>query len=99
MSPRVARNRRRLGLAVILLGVAGFGILSVITESGGGIPDSVYMVAFLGCILTAAIQADAARWRRHRRVQQLHRRLEQRARLQDPEGYQRWAEGNREVSP
>lgn len=95
MSPRVARNRRRAALALILLVVAGFGVLSVLTARGGGIPDSIYMVAFLGCILTAALQADAARWRRHRRIQSLHRQLEQRARRQDPEAFRRWEEGRR----
>lgn len=80
MSPRVVRNRRRLQLlaAVVLFTLAGVAVLNAISSDGGGIPDSVYLVAFMGCLLTGALYADVSGARRLRRARQLHRVLEAR---------------------
>lgn len=78
-----------------LLALAGYLVLGALALQGHQIPNGVYLAAFVACVLAAAGYGDASRWRRHRRIQQLHRRLEARARLQDPEGFRRWEEGHR----
>lgn len=92
MSPRVARNRRRVYMGAGLLALAGYLVLGALALQGHHIPDGVYLAAFVGCVLAAAGYGDAARGRQLRRIRRLHERLERRARLQDPEGFRRWEE-------